>query len=95
MPATAALTEFNRNPNALLEELKRTQKPTYLTKNGKACAVIMDADAFDRMMSATEANLEREQRVYDGILRGLEDFQNGNASPAKDALASLRARKGW
>ena len=54
MPAIASLTDFNRNPNALLEELKRTQKPTYLTKNGKACAVIIDADAFDRMMSATE-----------------------------------------
>lgn len=35
MPAIASLTDFNRNPNALLEELKRTQKPTYLTKTEK------------------------------------------------------------
>lgn len=95
MPAIASLTDFNRNPNAMLEELKRSQNPMYLTKNGKACAVIMDSDAFDRMVAERAATREREQRVYDGILRGIEDFQNGDTTPAADAFAAVRDRKGW
>ena len=54
MPAVASLTDFNRNQNAVLADLRDTQKPMYLTKNGKACAVIMDAEAFDRMMAERE-----------------------------------------
>ena len=41
MTAVASLTDFNRNQNAVLADLRDTQKPMYLTKNGKACAVII------------------------------------------------------
>ena len=54
MASVASLTDFNRNQNAVLADLRDTQKPMYLTKNGKACAVIMDAEAFDRMMAERE-----------------------------------------
>ena len=84
MPAVASLTDFNRNQNAVLADLRGTQKPMYLTKNGKACAVIMDAEAFDRMMAEREETRSREERVYQGILRGIEEFQRGDTTDAAD-----------
>lgn len=95
MPATAALTEFNRNPNALIEELQKTKQPTYLTKNGKACAVIMDPEAFEHAMSFRAEVREREMRVYQGILRGYEEALQGETVPAHAGLAELRRKKGW
>lgn len=95
MPAVASLTDFNRNQNALLADLRDTQKPMYLTKNGKACAVIMDAEAFDRMMAEREETRSQEERVYQGILRGIEEFQRGDTTDAAKGLAAIRDRKGW
>ena len=95
MSKTAALTDFNRSPNTLLAELPESQQPCYLTKNGKACAVIMDPDAFERAMSFRAEAREREMRVYDGVLRGYEDYCAGRVTPAREALAALREKKGW
>lgn len=95
MTAVASLTDFNRNQNAVLADLRDTQKPMYLTKNGKACAVIMDAEAFDRMMAEREETRSREERVYQGILRGIEEFQCGETTDAAKGFAAIRDRKGW
>ena len=95
MPAVASLTDFNRNQNTVLADLRDTQKPMYLTKNGKACAVIMDAEAFDRMMAEREETRSREERVYQGILRGIEEFQRGDTTDAAEVFAAIRDRKGW
>lgn len=95
MASVASLTDFNRNQNAVLADLRDTQKPMYLTKNGKACAVIMDAEAFDRMMAEREETRSREERVYQGILRGIEEFQLGETTPAAKGFAAIRDRKGW
>ncbi len=95
MASVASLTDFNRNQNAVLADLRNTQKPMYLTKNGKACAVIMDAEAFDRMMAEREETRSREERVYQGILRGIEEFQRGETADAAKGFAAIRDRKGW
>ena len=95
MPAVASLTDFNRSPNSVLDELKTSQEPMYLTKNGKACAVIMDAEAFDRMMTERNETRSREERVYRGILQGIEEFQQGKTTPASEAFATIRTNKGW
>ena len=95
MASVASLTDFNRNQNAVLADLRDTQKPMYLTKNGKACAVIMDAEAFDRMMAEREETRSREERVYQGIIRGIEEFQRGEPTDAAKGFAAIRDRKGW
>ena len=95
MPAVASLTDFNRNQNAILAEINATQKPMYLTKNGKACAVIMDAEAFDRMIAEREKTRDREDRVYQGIIRGIEEFQRGETTSVAEGFAAIRDRKGW
>ena len=83
MPAVASLSEFNRNQTALIDTLEKTQEPIYLTRNGKASVVVMDAEAFDRM------------DVYQGLMRGYADVLDGKTSDARGALGAIREKKGW
>lgn len=95
MPAVASLSEFNRNQTAVIEKLEETQQPLYLTRNGRASVVVMDAAAFDRAMSYREEARRREIEVYQGLMRGYEDVLAGKTSDARSALAELREKKGW
>lgn len=95
MPAVAALSEFNRNQTEVLARLKETEQPLYLTRNGRSAVVVMDADAFDRMVSHENQVREHELAVYENLMRGYEDVQQGKVSSANDAFARIRANKGW
>lgn len=95
MPAVASLSEFNRNQTALIDTLGKTQEPIYLTRNGKASVVVMDAAAFDRMVSAKERAQKREMDVYQGLMRGYADVLDGKTLDAKGALGAIREKKGW
>ena len=95
MPAVTSLSEFNRNQSAVIAQLEKTQEPLYLTRNGKASVVVMDADAFDRMVSFKDEVQAREMQVLDGLLRGYQDVLDGKTVDAVDSLARIRAAKGW
>ena len=95
MPAVASLSEFNRNQTAVIDRLQKTQEPIYLTRNGKASVVVMDAEAFDRAMSARNETRRLEMDVYEGLLRGYRDVQNGDTVDARAALDEIRSHKGW
>lgn len=95
MPAIASLSEFNRNQAAVIDRLEETQQPIYLTRNGKASVVVMDAEAFDRAMSFREKARKREMEVYQGLMRGYSDVLEGKTQSAESAFASIRAAKGW
>ena len=95
MPTVASLSEFNRNQTALIDTLEKTQEPIYLTRNGKASVVVMDAAAFDRMMSVKERAQKCEMDVYQGLMRGYADVLEGKTSDAKSAIESIRVKKCW
>ncbi len=95
MPAVASLSEFNRNQTVVIEKLEETQEPLYLTRNGRASVVVMDAAAFDRAMSFKEEARRREMEVYRGLMRGYEDVLAGKTVDAQRALVNLKKEKGW
>lgn len=95
MPAIASLTDFNRNQNEIVAQLHESGQPLYLTRNGKASVVVMDAEAFDAAMSFRTEMREREMRVCNGILRGYEEALDGKVTEAREGLARIRAAKGW
>jgi prevent-host-death family protein len=43
------MTTFRRNPAKFMRHLKKTKKPLVLTVNGKAEAVLQDAEAYQRL----------------------------------------------
>jgi prevent-host-death family protein len=45
-----ALTTFRNHSAAILQQLKRTKRLVVLTVNGKAAAVVQDAEAYQRLL---------------------------------------------
>lgn len=77
MPTVKPISELQRNMAAITNECRATKQPIYLTKNGSAALVVMDAEAFDREMSVHNDVLDREERVFRAIMRGHEDALAG------------------
>jgi len=80
-----AMTTFRRNPGKFIKHLKKTKQPLVLTINGKAEAVVQDAEAYQRLldMAARVDSLE-------GIRQGQEDVKKGRVRGAREALAAFR-----
>lgn len=95
MPKVKPLSDFNRNQSSMIEELKESQQPIYLTRNGSAAIVVMDAEAFDREISFRSSMYANEMRVYGSLMKGYADYQAGNVVSASDAEAAILAAKNW
>jgi prevent-host-death family protein len=84
-----ALTTFRNNSAAFLQQLKKTKRPVVLTVNGKAAAVVQDAEAYQRLLDiAAQADAE------EGIRQGLEDVAKGRTRPVREFLDSFRREHG-
>ena len=82
-----AITTFRRNPAKFMKVLKKTKKPVILTINGKAEAVVQDAEAYQRLL-----DIAAQVDVREGIRQGLEDVKKGRVRPAREALEAFRRR---
>jgi len=80
-----AMTTFRRNPGKFMKYLKKTKKPLVLTINGKAEAVVQDAEAYQRLLDIAAHADARE-----GIRQGIEDVKKGRVRPARIALEMFR-----
>jgi len=75
-----AMTTFRRSPAKFLKHLKKTQKPLILTVNGKAEAVVQDAECYQRLLDIAALADARE-----GTRQGLEDVKKGRVGPARSS----------
>jgi PHD/YefM family antitoxin component YafN of YafNO toxin-antitoxin module len=67
----------------------KSKRPIVLTVNGKAAAVMQDAEAYQRLLD-TAARAD----VDEAILQELEDIARRRTHPARDVFAELRRRHG-
>ncbi len=82
-----SLTEFKKNTNDFIFDLKKTGRPSVLTVNGRAELVVMDANAYQK--------IQQQLRFDDNILEinnSIKDFESGKFSSAKDVFDELRQR---
>lgn len=77
------LTQFTRNIEDVLSELKESRQPMTLTVDGKPALVVIDVQAWHDLID----RLEREAATS-GISRGLADAEAGRV----DDLDSVFAR---
>jgi len=83
------MTTFRNHSAEILQHLKETKRPVVLTVNGKAAAVLQDAEAYQRLLDiAAGASAE------EGIRQGLEDMAHGRTRPAEEVFDELRAEFG-
>ena len=84
-----ALTTFRRKPAAFLKHLKKSRRPVILTVNGKAEAVVQDAEAYQRLL-----DLASEADVFEAIRQGLDDVAHGRTRPVREAFSEFRRKHG-
>ena len=84
-----SLTSFRRTSGDFMKRLKRTKRPVVLTVNGRAAAVVQDAEGYQRLLDiAARADAE------EGILQGMNDVSHGRTLPAKQAFDRVRRKHG-
>lgn len=95
MPNVRSLDEFNRSQKEILEELHEKGEPLYLTRDGSACVVVMDAAAFDEAMGYGDGLREEEFRVQCDVLGGAAEVAAGDFVDADVADSEIRDARGW
>jgi len=81
-----SLTSFRRSSGTFMKHLRKSKRPMVLTVNGKAAAVVQDAEAYQRLLDiAAQAN------AAEGIRQGLEDVRTGRVRPAREVFAEFEA----
>jgi prevent-host-death family protein len=80
-----AMTTFRRNPARFMKHLKKTKRPLILTINGKAEAVVQDAEAYQRLL-----DIAAQASAAEGIRQGLEDVKKARVRPAREVLEQFR-----
>ncbi|WP_346674542.1 type II toxin-antitoxin system Phd/YefM family antitoxin [Enorma phocaeensis] len=86
MPTVMPVSELQHNMGGFGKTRHETKEPIYLTKNGKASLVVMDAIEFDSRFAVLEGLREHGERVHRAISRGYDDMVNGRARPLDQAL---------
>jgi PHD/YefM family antitoxin component YafN of YafNO toxin-antitoxin module len=82
-----SLTDFKQNAKEHLERLHATGRPEILTVNGKAEAVVMAPEAYDRLLQMSMAEVKAK------IGAGLEQARLGQLIDGGTALLARRARR--
>jgi prevent-host-death family protein len=84
-----SLTTFRRRSGEFLKQLKKSKRPVVLTVNGKAAAVVQDAEAYQRLL-----NIASRADAEEGIRQGLEDIREGRVRPRTEFFDDFEARHG-
>lgn len=84
-----SLTTFRRSSGDLMKHLKKTKRPLVLTVNGRAAAVVQDAEAYQRLLDVAARADARE-----GIRQGLDDVGRGRTRPAEEFFEDFEATHG-
>jgi prevent-host-death family protein len=84
-----SLTTFRRQSGDFMKQLKKTKRPVVLTVNGKAAAIVQDAEAYQRLLDIAASADEDE-----AIRQGLEDVKKGRTRPAREFFAEFEAKHG-
>ncbi len=82
-----SLTTFRRRSGDLMKQIKKSKRPLVLTVNGRAAAVVQDAEAYQRLLDiAAKADAE------EAIRQGFEDVRHRQTSPAREAFDGIRRK---
>jgi prevent-host-death family protein len=84
-----SLTTFRRRSGDFMKQIKRTKRPVVLTVNGKAAAVVQDAEAYQRLLDVAAS-----ADAGEGIRQGMEDVKKGKIRPAKEFFEEFEAKHG-
>ncbi len=82
-----SLTNFRRRSGDFMKQLKKSQQPLVLTVNGRAAAVVQDAEAYQRLL-----DIAARADVGEAIRQGLDDVAHGRTRAASAAFQEIRRK---
>lgn len=82
-----SLSDFKQNSSEILQYIKKTRSPTILTINGKAEAVVLDPESYQKMMNKI-ALFESGKKIEAALV----EMENNDGIPAQKALKKLRKK---
>lgn len=83
------MTTFRNHSGEFVQHLKMTKRPMVLTVNGKAAAVVQDAEAYQHLL-----DLAATASAAEGIRQGLADAKVGRTRPARAVFDEIRSEHG-
>jgi prevent-host-death family protein len=83
------MTTFRNHSAELMRHLKDTRRPVILTVNGRAAAVVQDAEAYQHLL-----DLAAEASAAEGIRQGLDNLKNSRTRPVGVVFDEIRAEHG-
>lgn len=80
------MTALRSRSAEFLQQIRETGRPVVLTVDGKAAAVLQDAESYQRLL-----DLAAEADAAEAVRQGLEDLSRGRVRAAEDVFDELRA----
>lgn len=78
------VTYMKTRPAELLKKVSESRRPTIITQNGEAKAVLMDVESYEALRDAAT--------LLQLAAQGEKDIQEGRYLPQEEAFARVRAR---
>ncbi len=82
-----SLTSFRRSSGDFMKRLRKSKRPVVLTVNGKAAAIVQDAEAYQRLL-----DIAARSDAEEGIRQGLDDVAHGRTRLAKEVFDQIRRK---
>ena len=80
-----SLTNFRRNSGKFLKQIKKSKRPIVLTVNGKAEAIVQDAEEYQRLL-----DIAARADVYEALRQSDDDIAHGHYRCARLARGDDR-----
>ncbi len=80
-----SITELKRDTSSILKQIHSTGRPVVLTVNGKAEAVILDAESYEKTV--------RAMNLLKLLIPAEEDIREGRYTEAVDFFEEFRRAK--
>jgi prevent-host-death family protein len=86
-----SLSVFKRDASKIIKQIKATKQPVVLTVNGKADAVILDAESYQNLVEAKEYN-----ETVAVLRERLKSFDEGEKGvPMEEVFRELAEKHGF
>lgn len=84
---TIGVRDLQRNPGRILDELKRSGRPAFITRHGQPAAVLLPVDAA----ALEDYVLANAPEYVASMAEADEDGRAGRARSAADVIAEIEA----
>jgi prevent-host-death family protein len=78
------VTYMKTRPAELLKKVSESRRPTIITQNGEAKAVVLDIESYEGLRNAA--------MLLQFAAQGEKDLEEGRVLPQKQALERVRSR---